>query len=272
MAKQIAKKTSDEIVTNQQVDWDRSQFDDAVTHHGYLCFIDRALSCPCCGGDIKNALPDCLNCGGSGWVYIDRQESRVLCSSISNRNKYEVWTAENMGTVNITCKPQDKLGYMDKVTLLELESWFNQAVRLYSGDDDVFALLTYEPVSVFDVYLFVGSKTKLRRLSESEYTIENNKITVNNNVFTPQELQNIENKTISVRYTHNPIYYIIDINRDLIKQKTMKNCKDVGTPNLTNYVLSAIGRRAHYVLDAVNYDGTNLFDNTDYTKTINYDK
>ena len=268
--KPIISKTPDDI-GNPQANWDRKKFDDLISDKGYKCYIERALLCPCRHGENHGqADSDCKNCNGSGWFFIDKVESVVVCTSISNRSRYEQWTESNSGVVNITCRPQDKLGFMDRVTLVELESWFTQVLTMnlsISEEDKYFSFLTYNPISVFDVYLYVDGETPLLHLKEEEYTVDYNKIKIDKSFI---ESKNLQKAKISIRYTHNPVYHIIDVNRDLIKQKHIINC---GEEELkTNFPLNCVGRRAHYMLDNPNYDGYGLFDNTDYTRTKNYDK
>ena len=255
--------------TYQQTYLNRSLFDEAIANHGYQCAIERACKCPCKTMNAGAVMSDCLNCGGTGWFWINKQTTQILCSSMANRNKYEPWTAENMGTVNISCRPQDKLGFMDKVTLLELESWFSEVknVRQSNNLSTWFTFVTYEPLRVFEMYMYVDSDHPLKYMELNiDYTISRNKI-----IIIPQNGQNLTGKTITLRYVHNPVYYVQDINRDLVRQKQMINCsKDA--ENKTNMPLSCVARRAHYVLDVIDFGGEALFDNTKYDKTPpNYD-
>lgn len=252
--------------------FDRKKFDDLIFDKGYEAFIDRAIQCPCRVLSTGQPLSDCQNCGGVGWFYIDRVSTVLGCTSMANRNKYEVWTVSNAGTVSVTSRAEDKLGWMDRVTLTELESWFSQALYLKQlGDGSYFSFLTYEPTNIFDVFLFLGSTTPLGYLTPDLYTISGNKILIPASTITGLNTT-IAQLSISIRYTHSPSYYIIDINRDLIKQRTA-TCFLQPTVNAvkTNLPLNAIGRRAHFVLDAANFTNDNLFNNTPSRVPINYD-
>lgn len=255
----------------------RSLFDQAIEQHGYQCYIERACKCPCKSMNSGAVLSDCLNCAGTGWFWINRQKTNLLCSSMANRNKYEAWTAENAGTVSISCKAEDKLGYMDKVTILELESWFSEVKNIRISSTNVpFVFTTYEPLRVFELYMFESSDVPLKLLlPDIHYTIEKNKI-----VFTPwvvggteeePEYIDLENKTITLRYVHAPVYFVIDINRDMVRQKQMVNCAPSADLK-TNFPLNCVARRMHYIIEPVDFTGELLFDNTAYDKTPpNYD-
>ena len=253
--------------------FDRKKFDDLIYDKGYVAYIDRAVQCPCRVLATGQALSDCQNCGGVGWFYIDRVSTVLGCTSMANRNKYEVWTVSNAGTVSVTSRPEDKLGWMDRITLLELESWFSQAIHLKQLEDlSYFTFLTYSPTNVFDVFVFKGSTTPLGYLTPDKYTISDNKILIPLATITGLGTSGITDFSISIRYTHNPSYYIIDINRDLIKQRVDKCFVQPSLEvNKTNLPLNAIGRRAHFVLDAANFAGNNLIDNTPTRTPINYD-
>lgn len=261
----ILVQTPDDI-GDLQPRWDKKMFDDAITDKGYLCYIDRALMCPCKAQGNGSALTDCRNCQGTGWFFVDRKKTKILCSSISNRNKYEVWSETNRGTVNISMRAQDKIGNMDKITLLELESWFSQILYLKNsllGVDDpnndyMFAFTIYEPLEINNLYVFAGSNLPLIYISSNDYKCVRNKLYVKKTAFI-----GITNPCVSIDYRHNPVYHTIDINRDLIKQKDGNSLDAQGV----SYAINCIGRRAHYVLDAPLYENDFLFDNTNYSKT-----
>lgn len=270
-ANPIVAETPD-VVLQQHTYFDEKKFEDLITDKGYEAYIDRAIQCPCRVKASGQALSDCQNCGGVGWFYIDRQKTKIACIAMSNRNKYETWTTSNAGTVSISTRPVDKLGWMDRVSLIELESWFSQAIYLKQlQDNSYFTFLTYEPITVFDVFLFKGSAVPVAYLTPDKYAISGNKILVPLSTITDLNIDSsITEFSISIRYTHNPAYYIIDINRDLIKQTTVNDCGNP-IPNKTNLPLNCIGKRAHFVLNAANFTNDNLFNNTPNRTPINYD-
>lgn len=267
--KPIISKTPDSI-GNPQVNWDVKKFEDLIFDKGYKSHIERALRCPCIGEANGQANPDCKNCSGTGWAFIEKSETTLICTSMSNRSKYENWSETNMGMVNISSRAEDKLGFMDKVTLIELESWFSQILRLKQSKSEVnklFSFLVYDPIYVFNVYLFIDSESPLKSLDENEYEIKDNRIIFEKSVI--QQYTSLPNPSISIRYTHNPSYHIIDINRDLIKQKTGIDCK-TNEINKSLFPLNCIGRRAHYIPDSPDYNGNSVFDNTNYSKKTSY--
>lgn len=268
--KRIISKTPADV-GNPQANWDRKKFDDTIFDKGYKCYIERAMKCPCSHEDTHGqANSDCNNCLGTGWFFIERVESVLLCTAMSNRSRVEQWSETNSGIVNITARAQDKLGFMDKVTLIELESWFTQVVSLsrsLSQPTKMFSFLIYNPIRAFDVFLFIDSQTPLVPIDDSKYVVQDNKIVLDYDFV--QQFGQKERPRLSIRYTHNPTYHIIDINRDLIKQKSGVNCN--GEQEQENFPLNCVGRRAHYMMDNPNYNGDGVFDNTNYDKVNKYD-
>lgn len=244
-----------------QVHHNRKLFDDAIYGHGTPAWIERALECPCKAKGIGSALSTCQNCGGTGWFFIDKVETSVLSTSLSNRTKYEVWSKENMGTVSFAVRAGDKLGFMDRVTLLNYCSWFSQVVYPVIHNDENFAFLVYEPLDVYDAFVFTGDTTKHVLLRKDvDFRLERNKFILIGGYSATPDLQ------ITIRYEHNAVYHVIDINRDHMKQKAT----DDGT--VKNFPLNAIARRAHYILDAANQLGASLLDNTPVRPPVNYDR
>ena len=86
-------------VGNQQVEFDAKQFNDFIFNHSYECFIERRLYCPCISVNTGQPQANCLNCGGTGKFYINKQKTSISCQSMSNRNKYESWSVVNVGVV-----------------------------------------------------------------------------------------------------------------------------------------------------------------------------
>lgn len=259
-------------VGNQEVLFDPKQFNDFIYKHGYECYIERRLYCPCINIQTGMPLTDCLNCGGTGKFFIDKQSTTIACQSMSNRNKYQVWSIVNMGIVNITAMPPDKMGFEDRVTLTELEMWFSEVLQLRKNVDGtkIFAFTKYFPIEVFEAYYFAGVGNPLVYIDPSLYAVTDNQIVFDFTTFNPLYLNGQLN--VSLRYTNNPQYYIIDINRDMVKTIAGKCNQLVDTGIKANLPLNYVGRLVHIIPDQPNLAGLSLFDNTNYSVTPpNYD-
>lgn len=256
-------------VGNQEVLLDPKIFNDFITGHSYECLIERRMYCPCININTGQPLPDCLNCGGTGKFYINKQKSMITCQNIGNRNKYESWSITNVGVVNITAMPADKMGFEDRVTLTELEMWFSEVLQLRTSNDGItiFAFTKYFPVNVFFAYNFQNVNSPLTYVDRANYTVTDNKIVFNKSVFGPLMPVNV-----SICYTTNPSYLIIDINRDLVKTiaGTCNTITDITSKK--NLPLNYVARLLHIIPDQPSFNGLSLYDNTNYgVKPPNFD-
>jgi hypothetical protein len=254
---------------NQEVFFDTKQFNDFIYAHGYVCYIERRLYCPCINLNTGLAFTDCLNCGGTGKFYIDRQQSVIACVHMSNRNKYESWSAVNMGVVNITAQPKDKMGFEDRVTLPELEMWFSEVLALRMSDDgtEIFAFTKYFPNQIFEAYRFTTPSVPLTVVPPNLMTVTNNKLVFDFTTFNPLFPCNV-----TLRYVTNPQYMIIDINRDMVKTVAPACSVPASIGTKANAPLNYVGKLVHILADAPNRNGLGLFDNTNYNvNPPNYD-
>jgi hypothetical protein len=247
--------TTPEDIGSPEVLFDNKAFNDFVSNKGYEAYIDRAIECPCKVKSLGSALSTCVNCNGTGWIFVNRSQTKVACTGISNRNKYENWTKENMGTISITSRPIDKLGFMDRITLLELEAWFTEVLKPVVFNSQVYAFTIYPVIEIMNIYKFNGDNAVLQKLAvDTDYTISGNKIVFNYNTYGATQ-----DFSVSVRYKHNPVYHVIDINRDLVKQYSLNQN---GTVEKQDFPLNAIGRKAHYMLDAADLSADSVLENT----------
>ena len=66
--------------------------------------------------------------------------------------------------------------------------------------------------------------------------------------------------SISVRYSHFPVYHVIDVNRELMKVRESKFC-GVNDEALRQMPINVLARKAHFLFDVQKW-GEESFDNT----------
>lgn len=231
-------------------------FETAITRKGYNVCVEKALRCPCVDKASGSALPSCKNCGGTGYFFVDMRKTKLLMHSITAKKQYATWTVENAGTVSITARAIDKMCYMDKITMIDIDSEYNQLITTYKDEDKNLNIgkLHYNPIKIFDVYGFDSVEKPLIYVPCEDYKINGNFLEIS-----PE----YQCESFSVRYLHNPVFHIIDTNRESMVQV---NLRGKGLENLpANY----IGRRADIVIDIENLNQDRLFDNTNYDKVNN---
>jgi len=92
----------------------------------------------------------------------------------------------------------------------------------------------------------------LERLDPASYSVKDRFV-----VFTEGAVQKGDSVTIS--YDHKVQYHILDLNHDI--RNTIK-LDNVSREKLLELPISAVGRRVHNVVDAYDFNGTNLVDNS----------
>ena len=249
-----------------QAFFNNKEFNTAIQHHGYDVFIEKALMCPCRNKVSGAADTGCKNCGATGWFFVDKKETRAMVSHINRQTKFLPWTQENLGTVQITTLPEDDLGYMDKITLRDIETSMSHICHFHlnSAGDRLFAFLPYIPLNIEHIYLFKNRNEKLDYLDTTEYSVLDNRIILDVS-FLSQISGAPENEkylTGAIRYLHSPEYHVIDINREVSKNRE-RQCAD-GSKILKPLPISSIARKTHLVYEMPNYQGDSVFDNTNY--------
>jgi len=243
-------------------EFDKTLFDASIWQKGYDCFVDKAIECPCRGGNEGHALPSCQNCGGVGWVFMNPVATKAIISGINRDTKYKAWSQELMGTVNITLRDIEKSGFMDRVTLTNEEAIFSEVKKIrqkeLEGDEFLnFIFLSYQIKQVEDVFIFKGGDQKLERVTDDKWQINpNNKYSL---LFNDSVLSDLVNNTVSVRYRHNVQYNVLDI-PNVIRSSNIIN--RVGALEKTKLPNQYIARLAHYVVRP-RVDGTGILNNTE---------
>lgn len=245
--KPIHSKTPAEGVEHQ-VRFEPQRFDSLVFDKGYEVFIDRALRCPCTVKGTGQALVSCNNCLGTGWIFVNRIETRVAVQQLNANVKYENWSQTTTGMAKITSRAIDKLAFMDRIILREVEGYFNEVVRVRDYKDKKVGFTIYEILEIESIYLFQTDKEPLLPLKEGkDFEVKGGyKIEFNDNY------NSMDNMSISVRYRHCLTFHLIDMNRDIMKVRT-KTCK-ASDEQLTNMPIAGLGRKSHYIFDNIKYE------------------
>lgn len=254
-----------------------NRFEDAILKHGYNVYHYKALRCPCVNVGTGTALPDCENCRGIGWFYVDKTLTKALVQSMGNKQEYDTWSEKITGIANITTMFRDDVSYMDKFEIIDLESTFTQTLKpVYnSATDTLFSFVFYDILSVLNIYKFQASHLPLIPLKSKDeeevnwdYELSGNKILLNPD----RHHQDYEDGklSITIRYRHTPVYCIVDIQREIFKAKDKTPCStndcniDNKNLDLKGQPQKSVGRRLHYVWDANNFNEPSVFDNTIY--------
>ena len=250
----IVRQTPPNLNGQGQVNFIKSNFDAVIELKGYRVYHDKAIRCPC-KVETTDHLSSCRNCAGSGWVFYNRVESRMIVKSMNLSTQYKDWSEITLGTVSVTARDVDKLGYMDRLIIIDASTSFTEVIYPKRFKGVHIAYTVYDIKEIEDIFLFGSSDVALIRLEVSvDYTIRNNAIILTS------KYDSFTNLCVSLRYRHSPMYHVVDLPRDTMVAPI---ANAAGVPEDLQMPVSAVARRAHYVLDAQNYVGDYLFDNSD---------
>lgn len=233
-----------------RVDLNLEGFEAIVQTKGLDVTWEATILCPCRTTDNSN-LSTCQNCMGTGWVMVNKTQTKMILHSMNANTKYKEWSEEKLGTASVTAMNRDKLSFMDRIIVNGAEGIQSQVIytKLYSNQ--VYAYTIYDIESILDLFVFVDATHKLTKLEEGiDYTYTRNKI-----LFTSLTV----GKSISIRYKHKIQYHIIDLPHDV------RNSYEIdtnGRDSQTILPINAIAKRSHYILDSLNYLGDNILDNS----------
>lgn len=250
MAKTITQQASPSLVGQPRIELELDDFSAAIWNKGYKVYIEPAIKCPCVSKGAP-ALATCSNCMGTGYVFLGKYETRMLMHSINVNTKFKEWSEERQGQVQISALVRDYLNFMDRITVVDSLSTQSELVFTKTYADQCYAYTIYDIQSVIDCFIYEGDNVQLKRLVlGTDFTIERNKI-----LFVEDYT---DDTTISLRYKHNLQYHIIDNIHDVRNHPIQNN---VGKLQSTLFPVSAMAKRSHYVIDALNYVGNNVIYN-----------
>jgi hypothetical protein len=264
IADTISKELPMDILST---DFVPKKFDEMIDQKGYAVFWDKALKCPCRSKENGSSNPDCVNCGGLGWFFIERIKTTMLVTGRGQSQKQEDWQETDLSTARISSKGKDRMTYMDRIILAELEAIHNQIIKIKAKKNgDLFSYTTYNPIELQFVYLLDKESKPLMKLSQENFVVddfEKGILTLNpNNAKTAiikQKLLDEDEVSISVRYTHNPCYHVTDVIRDAIFG-SVRNCRTNQKEEIP-LPLSYYAKKAQFIFDNYSLSGVNLVNN-----------
>lgn len=246
MAKKLATAKSNympfEQPTSQNVDHVRQDHDKLVSDEGYDILFEKSIKCPCKELDRNKTHTTCVNCYGSGWVFINATTTKSLILSQSKQLKFGLQgEVLNSGQISVTPLSGIIMTENDRITLLDSIGVVSEQPRPYLNDTGQVVLkFNYIIKSVETLFRFVSTSLPLQRIEEEDYEIDGNTLKLNTDKFKSADV------TFSSRYFYNPQYIIVDIAKHV---RNIHLADDFGTLNQTVYPQLCIARLAHYTFN-----------------------
>jgi len=241
----MGNETSAPITTTElnqeRVDFGTRDFKQLVHQKGLKLTHEKAVQCPCRVEANGNASPNCVSCKGSGWQYKDSEEIRGVIQSVMMNPKIAESVRMDAGTATITTNESDKLAWHDRLTLVDGESIYSE--NLYITENTTwYDYSTYLPEEIEYALLFIDDETPTSDIS-AYLTVVGRKVTLD---LAGAGLSGEQSYQVSIRYTHKPQYYVVDIQKDI---RNTRKIQGGGVDELENLPVNGIIRKVHYVID-----------------------
>ena len=87
------------VDTTTRVDFNKPSFEKLIYQKGLDVVWEQAIHCPCKDDEAANqGLSSCKNCGGTGWVFINPEETKMIIHSMNLNTRYKEWSMEKLGS------------------------------------------------------------------------------------------------------------------------------------------------------------------------------
>lgn len=233
-------------------------FNALIWNKGYEVILEKSVRCPCRNIPDHQAIVNCRNCGGTGWLFVNPIATSTVLQSMNYDTKFKDWGEEKIGMAKLTFQERERLSFMDKVTIQNGEMITTEILHPTLWSTGEYMCRTIYPIKSIELcFLFKGVDSKLERLRLGE-GIEIDKeqyVVIDSSLYQ-------KDCTISLRYTHSPVFHIIDLPRAVMVSPEYSKAE--GAVIDSKFPLLANARLAHLVLDQNNYSGDWLFDNSDF--------
>lgn len=233
-------------------------FDSLIQKKGYPCYLDRFMPCPCKEKGVESAKLTCQNCYGSGFVLVERVQTKAYFASMNFPTQYKDYSIENTGEVQITTMSTTPVNFMDRFVLYNERNIYSEIIyplKLDSGE--IISFCAYPPVEILQCKVYQGDNLPLKDLDISKIQIDQEGkliLTKLKEDLVSRDIFVYENTTgISIRYKYIPTYHVIDISHNLRVSETDTFSSGNGNKgDRVQFPYSAIGRMSHLVLDRGN--------------------
>lgn len=107
-------------VTKTRADFREEEFVKLIRQHGKFVIWRKALLCPCFNPESEQAVVNCGNCNGSGYLYVDPHQIQAVMMQFDKRTSvYEKFGLFQEGSCQVTTEAQYRLGYRDSLEMLD---------------------------------------------------------------------------------------------------------------------------------------------------------
>jgi hypothetical protein len=244
-----------------RVDFNNEDFEKLLRDKGRDVVVEKSLVCPC-KSENSGGLSNCKNCGGSGWAFINPTKTRMVVQSMSLSNDFKDWSETSRGMIKVSARKDEHISHMDKITALHATSVFTESFFVKKVGEIFFAYTTYEIKDVEYCAFFKTENTQYEQINKNvHYTIDGNVF----KIIDDDLIEEFEELSITIRYTHAPVYYVLDLQRESMESFVLND----GSEDRIDLPITFMARRAHYVLNMENTNKNRILDNSNQVVNLN---
>jgi len=142
---------------------------------------------------------------------------------------------------------------MDRLTRIDAESTYTQALEFRKKGDLWFSTSVYNPKIIEYIGFFISVDESYRQLSNSEYIVDRNFIKLTSSAVLPET----DKITATIRYIHAPVFHVMELERE-----AMDNWKiDLSGNTLQKMPITGTADKAEYALNQTNLNGIGIIRN-----------
>jgi hypothetical protein len=235
-----------------RADFSESRYGALIAQHGVDVQVEEALQCAC-KTKSNNNLNTCQNCGGTGWIFVNPRQTRMVAQGMGISKDYTPWSEESKGMIRFSALPEEELCFMDRITRLNAISHFNEVLEFKEKGSTIFAYTAYNLKKIKCLGFYTGDTTIYRWLKQDiDYTFSKNKIILLDGI----ELPETERVTATIRYSHAPVFHVEELTRE-----SVENFYWDGKEKIQYLPSSGVARRAHFIKDMENLSNNRMLNN-----------
>jgi hypothetical protein len=160
----------------EYIDLDPAEFDNLLADKGYLVTWEKSALCPNRRGlGPSDHKITCTLCEGTGFIFFDPQATEMLITGVKLHESYYAWGRFDGGSVMVTSKSDDQIGYWDRLTLRNSSARFTQLVYRQPGAAK--DRLKYTPLAMVYVIWVTSSGALQVATLGTHYSVSGDEVT-----------------------------------------------------------------------------------------------
>lgn len=187
-------------------------FEELIQNQGYNCIWQQAIVCEC----IEEGQPDihCPLCLGRGWRHLKGKKIKGLTTSFNGNVELKIQGLREPGTAYITPQLGVIMGYNDRITFPDIYAKYSQVLTMGINETSS----TYREIYISN---FVVKSNNVYE-ENKDFIITKDKCHLK---WINEDTKPLRGEKISVLYTTNPSYLVMDMLHELRSTVEHKDTK-----------------------------------------------